>query len=157
MNQYVCFECFKFFNRISLLKFYKYSLSSNDPYADKNVYVPSVRNRIRRLQANQKMFVYADSSNQCLYTFKPIVETPNDGKVFIVEESYETIPLDSHTTKLYESYVTHIIHEAVKKYCLRNSHKYTYSYRDESTFYTNVIDAHGREVYSQNLGCESKV
>jgi argonaute-like protein implicated in RNA metabolism and viral defense len=77
---------------------------------------------------------------------------PNSGNVSIVEESCETIPLDSHTTKLYESYVTHIIHGAVKNYCLKNFRKYAYSYKDESTFYTNVIDAYGREVSSQNLG-----
>lgn len=152
MNNNICFECFKFFNKISIQKFYKYSLVNSNPYRDRNVYVPSIRNRIKRLKANQKMFIYADSYNKYLYTVKPIVEMPNYKDVSIILENYETIPLNNYTIKLYEKYVEYNIHKAVEAYCKNNPYKYEYTYKDEDTFYTNVIDGYNRPVYSQNLG-----
>lgn len=147
----ICFECFKFYNKLSVKEFYKYKLINNNPYGNSYKDIFSFGNSIKK--ENNKMFVFVDKSKQCVYTSEIISKVPNDKNIFLDNEyTFGIVPLEQNTIELYQHYVEYIINKIIKMRCKSNNYQYTYNYKYDNTFYCDIYDTSGKVLYNNKLG-----
>ncbi len=133
---------FKFMQKTTPKKFYRYRITDNNPYSDKqNFKGNSVRHKIinhKENRKNRKMFIYV-LDNEYLITWGKIQFIPDLGsnlKLDLVCEA-EEFSLTDNNLDLYGHWIKYYVYRKIISYCSENKYSYDYTIENE---YSKSLD-----------------
>ena len=132
---------FRFTQKTTPKKFYRYRITDNNPYSEKQDFKGNaVRHKLinnKENKKNGKMFMYV-MDNEYLITWGKIPDISGLGnlKLELISEN-EEFPIIEENLDLYSHWIKYYVYRKIASYCSKNKYAYDYTIENE---YSELLD-----------------